>query len=76
MEEVEGPKSSVQRRMVKQVERGMQTEDLRTEDGTHRLNAIKAFSNTSYIDIPRAPVTKKLDLYKSGFFVRSYNQKV
>jgi hypothetical protein len=74
-EEVEGPKSSVQHRMLKHVERGMQTEGLRTEEETRRPNATKPFSNTSYIDIPREPAAKKLDLYKSGFFVRSYNQK-
>jgi hypothetical protein len=74
-EGVEAAKSSVHRRPVKQVERGIQTEDVRTKDETHRANAAKPFSNTSYIDISHGKAGKKLDLYNSGFFVRSYNQK-
>jgi regulator of replication initiation timing len=69
--EGEKPVSSFKRKLV---EKGIQTEEVRTEDETHRGNAIKPFSNTSYIDLPRAQPGKKLDLYKSGFFVRSYNQ--
>jgi hypothetical protein len=69
-EEVERPKSIFH---LRKVDKAMQTDEVRTTEQTHLKEPVKPFSNTSYIDMPREQQPKKLDLNKSGFFVRSYN---
>lgn len=60
----------------KKTEKATQTDEVRTLNNAKLESPAKPFSNTSYIDIPRGQGAKKLDLSKSGFFVRSYNQKI